>query len=233
MNAIERLHEILAACDGMVTRRFIQGQRELLKKPPAIEDTIQGTVDSTATSPVADDAAMEVSGDDLTSGMGSIAAPAKSPDRRPISVLLLTPKSNDAHSMAKEDVSDGQPRCFGLGDEVADDAIMIIAAPIGVLASLAKLLHWWRFERFSHIYLTASPEGPDITRAKALAVCQRGSLKVTNPITGWLGREDPLLLADVLTQGIAGRRTHLFASEKTAGWESIVGDANWRCGTES
>jgi hypothetical protein len=216
MNAREKLRDILASCDGMVTRAWLDQQIDALKKRPLPTKNPDRVVDDEHAATTAP-------------GVNGLKDPATDESTK-ISVLLLTPRANDINGLKREDVTEGEPACFRRGRAVADDAVMIIAARVNELTSMATLLHWWRFERFSHIYLIASPEGPDITRAKALAVCQRGSLKVTYPITAWLGREDPLLLADVLTQGIAGRRVHLFASEETVGWEAIVGDDNWRVG---
>jgi hypothetical protein len=216
MNTREKLRDILASCDGMITRAWLDQQIDALKKRPLPTKDPDRVVDDEHVATTAP-------------GVNGLNNPAADESTK-ISVLLLTPTAGDLNRLKREYVSKGEPACLRLGGIVADDAVMIIAARVNELASLATLLHWWRFDRYSHIYLIAPSEGPDITGARALAVCQRGASRVTNQITAWPERDAPLFLAELLTDGIADRRVHIFAPEHTAGWEALVGDDNWREG---
>jgi len=224
MDRIDRLLEILSACDGMISRRFVEAQRVVLKKAVVADAGASDRGDEAR-------ALASSTGDPSSATVSPVVAPA-SDFKTPISVLFMEPGRDDLNRLVREDISEGEPGCFRLGEAVADDAVMVIAGRVGDLIALASSLHWWRFERFSRLYLLAAPSEPDLMRAKALAVCVRGNLKAAFQFMGWPSEKDrdPLALAESLTEGIAGRRVHLFASEQALGWESIVGDANWDAG---
>jgi hypothetical protein len=208
METINRLHEMLAGLDGKVTRQWINDQIKALKEPP-------------------------VTGPRLVVDNDEVADPAVGTPwldtSSPISVLRLTPNNTDIRLMGKP-FEDGQPPCRELGARVADDAIMIVEARVGHLMQLMQHLSWWRFERYTRIYLPVAPTAPDIFNVKAVAVCERGKVGAAMRLDKWPDETDGAILVDKLAAGIGGRRVHLFARSNEAGWECVVGDANWKQG---
>ena len=213
METIERLHEILAGCDGMVTRQWISSKRDQLKGQarPAKGPYLVVDNDEIASAPTAEPALDE---------------------ETPISVLLLTPKRAEVTRLAKKYMPAGEPPCLRVGHAVADDAVLLVAARVGELLSLSSSLEWWRFKKFSRVYLIEASAGPDVTNVAALGVCARGELKLPTSLA-WPIEQDPVKLVDKLTAGITGRRVHLFADMAAAGWEAVIGDANWAEGQSS
>lgn len=213
METIDRLHEILTGCDGMVTRQWISSKREQLKGPVRKVEAPYLVVDNKTVA----------------------GAPLGKPhldEETPISVLLLTPERAAVTRLGKEYVSAGEPPCLRIGHAVADDAVLLVVARVSELLSLSSSLEWWRFKKFSRVYLLETSVGPDVTNVAALGVCERGELKLPTPLV-WPTEQDPVKLVDELTAGITGRRVHLFADMAAAGWEAVVGDANWTEGQSS
>ncbi|KIU50799.1 hypothetical protein QU42_02080 [Bradyrhizobium sp. UASWS1016] len=197
----------------MVTRQWISSKRDQLKGQarPAKGPYLVVDNDEIASAPTAEPALDE---------------------ETPISVLLLTPKRAEVTRLAKKYMPAGEPPCLRVGHAVADDAVLLVAARVGELLSLSSSLEWWRFKKFSRVYLLEASAGPDVTNVAALGVCARGELKLPTSLA-WPIEQDPVKLVDKLTAGITGRRVHLFADMAAAGWEAVIGDANWAEGQSS
>jgi hypothetical protein len=215
MSTIDRLHALLQAIDGPASRNA------LVKIRAGLKPKSKGT-----------------DGDNIVR-FPPIAVAHEAPDQAgthfnltsPIAAIFVEPGKSDLSRLKKDFIAAGEPLCLGLGQAIAEDAVLIASARVGDLPIIADKLALWKFKRFSHIYLLSPPTGPDLMNAAALAVCERGASKLPS-LDEWPVDKDPTELAHGLLSGIGGRRVHLFAKAESHGWESIIGDANWSTETD-
>ena len=204
---------ILKKKDGPVTRRFVESERALLQAPAEkpTPNVVDSTVGNSSPSPDSDDAkepAVEVA-----SSTGTVAA------------LLLTPTKQDVAKLRKDYLAEGMPACLRM--ETANKAALIIATKMVDVPVLADKLECWGFNRISHVYLLSPPQSPDLTQAEVLAVCERGSARIKE-LKDWPETKDAEELANNILGELSGPKTHLFAKARSPGWNSVVGEENWK-----
>jgi len=210
---ITRVVSILKKKDGPVTRRFVESERALLQAPA--EKSTQNVADSTAgsTSPSPDPDGAKEPKAEVASSIGAVAA------------VLLTPTKQDVAKLRKDYLAEGTPACLRM--EIANKAALIIATKMVDVPALADKLECWGFSRISHVYLLSPPQGPDLTQAEVLAVCERGNARIKG-LKDWPETKDAEELANNILGELSGPRTHLFAKNQSPGWNSVVGEENWK-----
>jgi hypothetical protein len=246
MNAIDLLHELLHAHDGPATRDWLKKERVKLQPAtplsdalneepkhnqyaqavePSIKRELRENVQAVEPNVRAARAGDEkpLVGAQVSDNEKIVAQP-----KLPITALLATVSGRDATRLSKEDIREGRPKCLSFGNDVGSKAVLLVCAKIGVLPSLSRAIESLKFGRCSRIYLLSEPATPNVTDCDALAIYERGGLKLSSDVTDWPSEKNPISLADRLLADVTGRRVHLFAKSKTPGWESIIGEENWQ-----
>jgi hypothetical protein len=159
------------------------------------------------------------------------------PDTGPVQIardfdlVLATPGRSDIRRL-REDYDGPLPECLRIGENIADDAVMIVIAALSDLPVIEnKLLPYFGFEGISpRLFLARSPIGPEVTGEQVIIVAERGSGNRACVFgIEWLADDesiDPLTLASRLVPD-AMNKLNLFASAETDGYQSIVGGVNW------
>ncbi|MHC6157819.1 hypothetical protein ACVSQB_39435 [Bradyrhizobium elkanii] len=146
-------------------------------------------------------------------------------------LILLDLRSGRYRSRWSQDYGERMPLFARVHESVSDSAVAICIARLKDLPIVGgKLLPGCGFGTISRALLTQIPADADVTDAELLVIGERGGSNRVQ-LTGfeWLPPEvplDPVALATRLVPD-AVNRLHLFASVETAGWRSVVGDANW------
>lgn len=208
---IEKLRAVLLTSDGPLTREFLLSARNAAKVAKADTQNDRGDPEPRT----------EISAVAKKGKHGEVTGS--------ISTILLTPSRQDIANLRKDYVSGGEPPCLQI--KAAKDATLVIASRASDLPTFGEKLRCWGFARFSRLYLLKPPTNPDLTQADVLAVCEQGKGNVAC-LQEWPKEADPHVVAATLLTKANGRRVHLFAKSETHGWESLVGDANWKCGKE-
>lgn len=151
--------------------------------------------------------------------------------------LILAVLTADARRGLREDWYEPLPLCLRVGDDVADDAVFIAVSKLSDLPIIENcLLPGCGFGgSVSRTFLVHAPNGPEVTDATLVVVAQRDSQERAHIAEiGWLPPSeviDPFTLACLLVPD-ARSKLNLFASKKTDGWRSVIGEENWRLADE-
>ncbi|MCS3687485.1 hypothetical protein ABIF07_005488 [Bradyrhizobium elkanii] len=145
-------------------------------------------------------------------------------------LILGTVGPREARRLS-EDPADRLPRCQRVHEHISEDSVFVgIARLADLMAVESKLLPGCGFGAISRVFLLREPVEPNVTDAQVIVVAMRGnSDRVRLNDCEWLppdARLDPVALALRLFPD-AKNKLHLFAHADTAGWCSIVGEANW------
>jgi hypothetical protein len=177
-----------------------------------------------------------------TSALPSISVAGDHPagsDPDPISnlgtdyqVLLLTPdRARDFWTLSEDHATD--PRFLRIGSHLAEDAVAVVTARLADIPIIEnRLLPILGFSYVSQVCLIRMPSHADVTGAEVLVIAHRKQTDFTANFT-WITDSEKLDAKAVVERLIpdAGKKLHLFASEESggssAGWLSVVGDANW------
>ena len=127
--------------------------------------------------------------------------------------------------------NDRLPRCLMTGRQVADNAVLLVIAPLSALPVITdKLLSGCGFVGIRpRVLLTSCPGVPEVTDALSLVVVERTKDRVRISDFNWLSNSEPvdsLAIASRLAPG-AENTLVLFASEARDDCDTLVGDANW------
>jgi hypothetical protein len=130
-----------------------------------------------------------------------------------------------------DDYADRPPLCLKTHERVTKDAVAIIIARLAHLPVIEnRLLPSCGFNTISNVLLSRAPFDPDVTDAEAIIFAERGSLeRVRVADFQWLPDVedlDPVVVASRLVPN-AKHKLHLFAPKESAGWCSVLGEANW------
>ena len=242
--AIDSLHDLPQGNDGPATRDWLKKERvklqpatrlsEVLYKQPKshecaqdVEPSIKPEVHEIAQATSPAERVTSLDDNTLSRAQPDENADVVAESEPPIAALLLTASGRDASRLTKEGNRESLPRCLRISNDVGDKAVLLVCAKVGVLSSMSRAIESLKFGRCSSIYLLSEPTGPDVTECDALAIYRRGGFKLSSDVTEWPSDKSPISLADRLLADVTGRRVHLFAKSKTAGWESIIGEENW------
>ncbi|WP_157787870.1 hypothetical protein [Bradyrhizobium elkanii] len=146
--------------------------------------------------------------------------------------LVLLDLSNRQYGPRwSQDHVDRMPLYARVHESVSDNAVAICVARLNDLPVVGnKLLPGCGFGMISRVLLVKEPADTDVTDAELLIIAMRGEPdRVRFADFEWFSPDEPLdpvaLAAGLVPDAV--NRLHLFASMETAGWHSVVGDANW------
>ncbi len=148
-------------------------------------------------------------------------------------VLLLTPdRARDFWTLSEDHAT--EPKFLRIGSQlVTEDAVAVVTARLADIPIIEnRLLPILGFSYVSQVCLIRMPSHADVTSAEVLVIAHRKQTDFTANFT-WIADSEELDAKAVVERLIpdAGKKLHLFASEKSggssAGWLSVVGDANW------
>lgn len=206
MSKIDRLHSIISKSNGPLSRSFLIETRKNLKQ--GRQSALDGGL--SARQPTGD---VPANSDELVT-------------RGPISLIALSLRGKSVSRLLKGRMDAALPACMKIGDQVAEDAMMVIEGRVGDLVAFAAKTPIWRFKGYQQLYLRTPPEFSNITDLDGIAVCQRGNV-VASDFTDWARNDDVATMAEGFFRETTGRRVHLLAEKVREGWETIIGDANW------
>jgi hypothetical protein len=152
--------------------------------------------------------------------------------RQRFDLILMTLLDRQYLRRSVEDYADRAPLCRRIHERVSKHAIGIAIARLVDLPVIEnKLLPGCGFDSRAQVLLIKDPADPDVTDAQVIVVATRGQRDIEDLASfQWLPdgeRLDAVALASRLVPD-AKSRLHLFASAESDGWNSIIGEANWR-----
>lgn len=207
--------QIIGSVEGDISRQFLKNERKRL----------------TDADPSADDAGRSAPIQVPPAGPSIGSMPHVAGGGQAYDLVLIEPTRND-RKLLNEDYPDPETitQLFRVFNIVADDAVVIAIAAIADVSTILRLLPLCGFGRPSHALLERQPASPDVLGDKIVMVAQRGRAPaVTIPGDFWNGNTSPIAntaVADLLVPD-ATRKLHAFATVRTSGWTSLIGDENW------
>ena len=150
-----------------------------------------------------------------------------------IDLILATPP-RETMRLLSETLSDHSAlfRCLKFYELVAKEAVLVVIAKIAGLPTIeAKLFPCCGFKRFAHVLLVRQPTSADIGGADVVIVGIRGSVQpILLTSDSWLSEKDEVLDPVAIAERLfpdAERKLHVFATERSDSWSTLIGDENW------
>jgi hypothetical protein len=132
----------------------------------------------------------------------------------------------------EQNYGDHPPLCLRIRPRVAEDAVAVVIARLADIPTIEnKLLPRWGFGDVARVLLLRDPVDPDVTDAQVVVIATRGRREIDQVgDLQWLPYGEPLDAVGLAARLVpdAKSKLHLFATQVSEGWCSIVGEANWR-----
>lgn len=227
---IDDLRVRLLTSNGPVSRSWLKSQRVKLEGKPAAADQKAVQADLPKVNPSdAPSIQPTVTADkDAELKVAQGIEPAAEVDKTPVAAVLMTVNSKDVSRLDKALQDNVELKCLTLRKQIDDRSVLIVHAKATTLMSMQAIIKSLGFDRCSRIGLLGEVTGNDITSSSVMAIYVRGGLTGIAEAIDWRSEKSPVALADRILASIEGRRVHLFAKSQSDGWDSFVGEENWR-----
>jgi hypothetical protein len=145
-------------------------------------------------------------------------------------VVFLEPNDRDIRRL-NDDYPDELPPCLRVNELIAEDAsAIVITRLIDLPIVVNKLLPYCGFDCPSRIMLAQDPNSRDVTNAEIVMVAVRGQKRFDLPENfAWPPIGEPIDINSIVAALVPDveNKLHIFASDETEGWSSVIGEANW------
>jgi len=158
---------------------------------------------------------------------GSLGAASRS--GHDFDLVLLTPNRRDLQRLGEDYAGEVPWSLPGHARVDAKAAAMVVVSLAEFPVVETRLLPSCGFENISSVFLVREPVDADVTAMQVIVIAERGVGGDYIPDFQWLPDDEPLDAASLASRLMpdAKNKLHAFASAKSDGWCSIVGEANW------
>lgn len=221
---LDRVAEILSECDGEITRSWLTDRRKRLRGnlglPEVSEEDAVAEIDPT------DAPSIQLDTSDGSSHENADSEDLESANRK-VSALLITCTDDQLKQFEDSLAKNSNAPCVKICGNIDANAVLLVEATAETLLSMSTTIGSLGFSRCIQVGLLCKLDGQDITSSRLLAIYVRGNIDVV-PVSDWQDDVTAAQLSEQVLENVRGRCVYLFAPSETDGWESLVGDANWR-----